>query len=99
MPALKRDSRYSDNIVENAYVDELANFFAVLRGEEAPRWSFEKDLAAIDLMDRVQAAGGTVRRARMAAQRLDPEQWPRGKSTAFSQGCRTPSTWSLSSWT
>ena len=51
------DPRYSDNIVENAYVDELANFFAVLKGEEAPRWSFEKDLAAIAIMDKVQAAG------------------------------------------
>ena len=51
------DPRYSDNIVENAYVDELANFFAVLQGREAPRWSFEKDRAAIALMDQVQAAG------------------------------------------
>lgn len=55
--SFEHDSRYSDNIVENAYVDELANFFGVLKGTEAPRWSFEKDLAAIDLMDRVQAAG------------------------------------------
>lgn len=53
----EHDSRYSDNIVENAYVDELLNFFAVLRGEEQPRWSFEKDLAAIKIMDAVQAAG------------------------------------------
>ncbi len=51
------DPRYSDNIVENAYVDELANFFAVLKGEEAPRWNFEKDLDAIRIMDQVQAAG------------------------------------------
>lgn len=51
------DPRYSDNIVENAYVDELTNFFAVLKGEEAPRWSFEQDRAAIAIMDRVQAAG------------------------------------------
>ena len=55
--SFEHDSRYSDNIVENAYVDELANFFGVLKGTEAPRWTFEKDLAAIDLMDRVQAAG------------------------------------------
>ncbi len=55
--SFEHDSRYSDNIVENAYVDELANFFGVLKGAECPRWSFEKDLAAIDLMDRVQAAG------------------------------------------
>ena len=51
------DPRYSDNIVENAYVDELANFFAVLQGRETPRWSFEKDRAVIALMDQVQAAG------------------------------------------
>ena len=51
------DPRYSDYIVENAYVVELANVFAVLKGEEAPRWSFEKDLDAIRIMDQVQAAG------------------------------------------
>ena len=52
--SFEHDSRYSDNIVENAYVDELTNFFGVLQGTEAPRWSFEKDLAAIDLMDAVE---------------------------------------------
>ncbi len=50
------DARYSDNIVENAYVDELDNFFAALAGQQQPRWSFEKDLAAIDLMDAVERA-------------------------------------------
>ena len=54
--SFEHDSRYSDNIVENAYVDELANFFGVLKGTETPRWSFEKDLAAIDLMDAVEQA-------------------------------------------
>ena len=54
--SFEHDSRYSDNIVENAYVDELANFFGVLKGTEAPRWSFEKDLAAIDLMDAAEQA-------------------------------------------
>lgn len=53
----EHDPRYSDNIVENAYVDELLNFFAVLRGTAKPRWSFEKDMAAIGLMDAVQHAG------------------------------------------
>ena len=52
----EHDSRYSDNIVENAYVDELANFFAALRGEERPRWSFEQDLAAIAIMDEAERA-------------------------------------------
>lgn len=60
----EHDPRYSDNIVENAYVDELLNFFGVLRGKEQPRWSFEKDLAVIDLMDAVQHTG--KRRAEQA---------------------------------
>lgn len=51
--AFTHDPRYSDNIVENAYVDELTNFFAVLRGEEAPRYSFAQDLETIALMDRI----------------------------------------------
>lgn len=50
------DARYSDNIVENAYVDELTNFFGVLAGRESPRWSFEQDRAAIALMDKIAAA-------------------------------------------
>ena len=37
-------------------MDELANFFAVLKGEEEPRWTFEKDRAAIRLMDAVAQA-------------------------------------------
>ena len=54
--SFEHDSRYSDNIVENAYVDELTNFFGVLNGTEAPRWSFAKDLAAIRLMDKIEEA-------------------------------------------
>jgi len=50
--SFEHDNRYSDNIVENAYVDELTNFFACLRGEETSRWSFEQDLAAIRIMDK-----------------------------------------------
>ena len=53
-PSRAAPSRYSDNIVENAYVDELTNFFGVLKGEESPKWSFEKDLKAIALMDQIE---------------------------------------------
>lgn len=52
----EHDARYSDNIVENAYVDELANFFGVLEGREMPRWSFEKDKAVISLIERIEEA-------------------------------------------
>ena len=53
--SFEHDSRYSDNIVENAYVDELANFFGVLEKGEAPRWSFEKDQKIIDLIEEIEA--------------------------------------------
>ena len=49
--AFEHDSRYSDNIVENAYVDELTNFFEVLQGKAQPRWSFEQDLRLMPLLD------------------------------------------------
>ncbi len=51
---VEHDSRYSDNIVENAYVDELANFFAVLEAGAAPRWSFAQDQAVIDLIEKIE---------------------------------------------
>lgn len=53
--SFEHDPRYSDNVVENAYVDELANFFEVLAGRESPRWSFEKDLEALRLIDAIEA--------------------------------------------
>ena len=49
----EHDSRYSDNIVENAYVDELANFFGMLEHGESPRWSFEKDREIIALIEKI----------------------------------------------
>ena len=39
---------------ENAYVDELTNFFGVLNGTQKPRYSFEKDLATIQLIERIE---------------------------------------------
>ena len=54
--SFEHDPRYSDNIVENAYVDELRNFFGVLAGKETPRYSFEKDLETIDLIERIEEA-------------------------------------------
>ncbi len=50
----ERDSRYSDNIVEDAYVDEMQNFFNVLKGIEKPKYSYEKDLYTISIMDKIE---------------------------------------------
>lgn len=54
----EQDSRYSDNIVENAYLDELVNFFGVLAGTEAPRWTFEQDDKVIQLIENIEAFPG-----------------------------------------
>ena len=50
----EHDSRYSDNIVENAYVDEMQNFLNVVKGTETPKYSFEKDLYTISVMDKIE---------------------------------------------
>lgn len=55
--SFEQDARYSDNIVENAYVDEIQNFFEVLQGTAKPRWSFEQDKEAIRLMEMIDEQG------------------------------------------
>lgn len=50
----EHDSRYSDNIVENAYVDEMQNFLAVVNGTEEPKYSYAKDLYTISVMDKIE---------------------------------------------
>ena len=52
--SFEHDSRYSDNIVENAYVDEMQNFIGVIKGREQPKYSYEKDLYTIKIMDEIE---------------------------------------------
>lgn len=52
---VERDARYSDNIVENAYVDELTNFLDALAGKAEPRYSFARDLETLAVIDRIEA--------------------------------------------
>ena len=51
---VNRDSRYADNIIENAYVDELAAFFAVLDGKPARRHSFADDAEILEIIDKIE---------------------------------------------
>lgn len=52
----RQDPRYSDNIVENAYLDELLDFFKVLKGGRQQKWDGRRDLESIRLMDAIEAA-------------------------------------------
>ncbi len=54
--SFEHDPRYSDNIVENAYVDEITNFFMTLNGSQTPLWSFEKDKKVIELIEKIEEA-------------------------------------------
>ena len=51
---VEQDPRYSDNIVENAYVDELAEFLACLRGEKKARYGFAEDLVTLGVIDEIE---------------------------------------------
>jgi len=48
------DPRYADNIVENAYVDEMRAFFDTLEGKPARRHSFEDDRRLLKLIDEIE---------------------------------------------
>ncbi len=50
---IMRDERYSNNIIEDAYLDEIKKFFEVLNGGTAP-WDFERDLAVLNLIDKIE---------------------------------------------
>jgi len=45
---------YNANIIENAYREELVNFFDVLKGTDSPRYSFEDDKRILDLIDGIE---------------------------------------------
>lgn len=52
--AVDSDSRYSDNIIENAYADEIATFFGVIDGAQTARYTFDDDLKTLALIDRIE---------------------------------------------
>lgn len=54
--SFEHDARYSDNIVENAYVDEIANFFGVLNGTQTAKYSFAQDTKTLALIDKIEEA-------------------------------------------
>lgn len=51
------DTCYSDNVVENAYLEEILNFFQILEGKGTPHWDFARDQQVIALMDQIESTG------------------------------------------
>ena len=51
----KRDSRYADNIIEDAYLDELKTFFNFVEKKSCTiRYTFEEDFDMLNLIDEIE---------------------------------------------
>ena len=46
---------YSSNIIENAYADEIRNFFVTINESDLPRYSFTQDKEILKLIDEIEA--------------------------------------------
>lgn len=50
-----KNSNYSSNIIENAYLDELVSFVKYINGLEKPIYDFDDDKKVISLIDKIEA--------------------------------------------
>ena len=51
---ISKEKDYNQTIVENAYLEEIKNFFKVLNSTEKPLHSFEKDKYVLDIIDIIE---------------------------------------------
>ena len=51
---VRRENEYSQNIIENAYADEIRNFMAVIDGTEEAEYSFRTDKEVLKLIDQIE---------------------------------------------
>jgi predicted dehydrogenase len=54
----EHDPRYSDNIIEDAYREEILGFFRAIEGSQEPLYTLSDDIATLDLIDRIEGAEG-----------------------------------------
>lgn len=57
---IDKDKKYSSNIIENAYLDEIKNFINTIKGLEQPRHSFSKDSEILKIIDKIEDIGEEV---------------------------------------
>ncbi|MEG1126408.1 MAG: Gfo/Idh/MocA family oxidoreductase [Oscillospiraceae bacterium] len=53
--SFEHDPRFSDNVVETAFADEIQCFFDVLSGKDTAKYSFEEDARALKVIDEIDA--------------------------------------------
>lgn len=53
--SIEKDKKYSDNIIENAYLEEINAFIKFLNGDKSfVKYSFEKDKYILSLIDKIE---------------------------------------------
>lgn len=54
--SIEKDNRYCDNIIENAYMDEIDAFFTWLKGDDSKvKYSFSKDNEILNIINEIEA--------------------------------------------
>lgn len=51
---VKHRDGYNKTIVENMYINELLDFFLVLKGDKTAEYSFEQDRVILDIIDQIE---------------------------------------------
>ena len=52
--SIDKDKNYSDNIIENAYLDEIYTFFGILEGSSYPLYTFAEDKKILAFIDKIE---------------------------------------------
>ncbi|MDF2656333.1 MAG: oxidoreductase [Bacillota bacterium] len=52
---VQQDSNYADNIIENAYLEEIRSFFREMGGATEALYSYEEDIHILELINRIEA--------------------------------------------
>jgi len=53
--SVDQNAGYSDNIIENMYADEIADFIKYIQEDSLPLYSFEKDLMILNIIDEIES--------------------------------------------
>ena len=53
--SIVKDKNYCDNIIENAYMDEIVAFFAWIHGDDSKvKYDFSQDLEILKIIDKIE---------------------------------------------
>jgi len=50
----QKNENYAQFVIENAYLDEIKDFIEYFKDKSTPRYSFEKDIKILNLIDQIE---------------------------------------------